>query len=668
MALRLTLRTLLAYRDGSLPESEREGLAQKIEESPSAQGLLTRLDAVQNLKRFSKSRLKRPKLDANDLAGYLDDLLTPEVVTKVEAVLMDDDFHLSEVLACHEILNEHHRLSQADTSPALSGALRDRLYELTDPPKEIETPPLPIAKSNRRDRSRPSSHGRQWLPATIGIMLVLLLLIGTALFTQATTPSNVPDPKSVVLGESNNNESSAKKNEPNSTPDNKEDSLKKNHKSDKETTKETEPPKQAVSDDDTPAVKKDDPAKKEEKPNNPNGNPPAWVEPKLKLVLPTNFYPEPAFAVDAFVPVASYTSAQGLFFRQSHLGTARLQTGDPIFADEDLVSPIGSQAEIQLVQGATITLMPNTRCRFLLDKKNDLVVRLDSGGFALQTFGKSLTLSIQFQGRSYQVQIPKEQTLIEFDCRLSYPPTAEKSPLQDATFERLLLAYVAKGKANFVDGITNVSELGEQNQQLVGDDGRWITDRTLGKPVTSLTLDEKTSTKRAVILDHELPAGDAAIPRLRKLSETPSVDVHPLAELTLADLGDDVFIWNLFSLSDQTKQRDRLLELLVKSMRYQLHMKNGREEDLNKRLRDLDSADRMHWIILLKGFEPPQFSNLQAKQYLVELLMSDRRALRWLAWWNLKALAGNQVAYHPDASVAQRQFAANEWKKALKLP
>lgn len=104
--LRLTLRTLLAYLDDTLPPAEAKAIGQKLAESPQALELMDRIKKVTR-----KRGLSTPPggpdggpADPNTVAAYLSDTLTAEQVTQFETLALESDVHLADVAACHQIL------------------------------------------------------------------------------------------------------------------------------------------------------------------------------------------------------------------------------------------------------------------------------------------------------------------------------------------------------------------------------------------------------------------------------------------------------------------------------------------------------------------------------------------------------------------------------------
>lgn len=130
--MRLTLRTLLAYLDDVLPPAAAKALGERIRESEDVQQLVSRIREV-----IRKRRLGAPSVtpdgtgentvDANFIAEYLNDLLSPEQVIAIESLCLESDVHLAEVAACHQIL------TLAAAEPVVfSAASRERLYALVD--------------------------------------------------------------------------------------------------------------------------------------------------------------------------------------------------------------------------------------------------------------------------------------------------------------------------------------------------------------------------------------------------------------------------------------------------------------------------------------------------------------------------------------------------------
>ena len=134
--IRLTLRTLLAYLDDTLPPDEARALGEKLAVSPQAQELADRLKKVMRKRSVSTppSGPDGSPSDANIVAAYLSDALPPEVVAEFEKAATESDAHLAELAACHQILTLV--LSQQVKVPPT--AYR-RMYGLVKGPESIPT-------------------------------------------------------------------------------------------------------------------------------------------------------------------------------------------------------------------------------------------------------------------------------------------------------------------------------------------------------------------------------------------------------------------------------------------------------------------------------------------------------------------------------------------------
>lgn len=141
--MRLTVRTLLAYRDKVLEPDLIRMLQQKIAENSFAGELMSRIDSVVRNREVGvyKTHGNEDNLDVETSASYLDNTIAPDRIADIERACLVSDVALAEVAACHEIL------SRALHGPAVAvpKALRDRLRSATPatsapPPKAIPSP------------------------------------------------------------------------------------------------------------------------------------------------------------------------------------------------------------------------------------------------------------------------------------------------------------------------------------------------------------------------------------------------------------------------------------------------------------------------------------------------------------------------------------------------
>lgn len=125
--MRLTLRTLLAWRDRMLPEVEQDELNLKVESSAIARQIVDRMSLVVGRKRLAAPRVIGKGLggDANSIAEYLDNTLDPTKLEPLERILLESDIQLAEVTATHELLAAI--VSDDEACKPLDAAGRSRL-------------------------------------------------------------------------------------------------------------------------------------------------------------------------------------------------------------------------------------------------------------------------------------------------------------------------------------------------------------------------------------------------------------------------------------------------------------------------------------------------------------------------------------------------------------
>ena len=125
--MRLTLRTLLAYLDDVLEPADTKTIGLKIQESPMAQLLVSRIRDVMRRRRLKAPEVFGPEMgiDPNIVAQYLDTTLPAERYADVERVLLASDEMLAEAAACHQVLPVW-LANPIEVSPTS----RERLYAL----------------------------------------------------------------------------------------------------------------------------------------------------------------------------------------------------------------------------------------------------------------------------------------------------------------------------------------------------------------------------------------------------------------------------------------------------------------------------------------------------------------------------------------------------------
>jgi hypothetical protein len=105
-SMRLTLRTLLAWLDDTLPPNEVRHIGKQVAESPFAQELVDRTYRVTRQRRLLVPSGNGPEAtDANLVSAYLDNELSPDEVAEYEKKCLTSDVNLAEVASVHQILS-----------------------------------------------------------------------------------------------------------------------------------------------------------------------------------------------------------------------------------------------------------------------------------------------------------------------------------------------------------------------------------------------------------------------------------------------------------------------------------------------------------------------------------------------------------------------------------
>ncbi|MFM9194940.1 MAG: hypothetical protein ACKOWG_04195, partial [Planctomycetia bacterium] len=127
--MRLTLRTLLAWLDGVLPDDEQRELGAKVSASVTATHLVERIRGAVGRAAIGAPRPEGRGLgeDPNSVAEYLDNVLGSEQLEAFERICIESESHLAEVAACHRLLAEVSR--ESTQAKKLYAQERDRIHQ-----------------------------------------------------------------------------------------------------------------------------------------------------------------------------------------------------------------------------------------------------------------------------------------------------------------------------------------------------------------------------------------------------------------------------------------------------------------------------------------------------------------------------------------------------------
>lgn len=184
--MRLTLRTLLAWLDDTLPPNEVRQIGHQVSESPFAQELVERIHRVTRQRRLTVPNSSGGEAtDANQVASYLDNELDSDQVADYEKRCLTSDVHLAEVASVHQILSLIGQKAKVPTEA------RNRMYRLVKgreavgsrvpraygppPPDTLTEPLVPWAPPEPPPRSWVERFG----PAAFVVLLIAVLIWST---------------------------------------------------------------------------------------------------------------------------------------------------------------------------------------------------------------------------------------------------------------------------------------------------------------------------------------------------------------------------------------------------------------------------------------------------------------------------------------------------------
>ncbi len=181
--MRLTLRTLLAWLDDTLPPGEVRQIGQQVAETPLAQELVDRIHRVTRQRRLTVPPSTGPDgTDPATVASYIDDGLEPDEIVEFEKKCLTSDVHLAEVASVHQILS---LLAQKAKVPPEA---RERMYHLikgreavgSAVPRTFKTPkpvkePTPVASWSPEPPPKASLLERYGLVGGIAATCLVLL-------------------------------------------------------------------------------------------------------------------------------------------------------------------------------------------------------------------------------------------------------------------------------------------------------------------------------------------------------------------------------------------------------------------------------------------------------------------------------------------------------------
>ncbi len=199
--MRLTLRTLLSWKDGMLDAAAANEFAARVGANESARRLVERIDDA-----TSRQTLPAPAPDAagftpdaNTTAEYLDNVLEPGQLAEFERACFQSDVLLAETAATHEMLASWWREPPAELSASsrrrLLAAARERVQP--DEPVATAEPSRPRVAATPAPRAAAPARApaSAWLLVGTALLLfvVLVTVLGWSLTRGAKRPADRRD-------------------------------------------------------------------------------------------------------------------------------------------------------------------------------------------------------------------------------------------------------------------------------------------------------------------------------------------------------------------------------------------------------------------------------------------------------------------------------------------
>ncbi len=682
LAVRLTLRTLLAYLDDTLEPGQAREIGQKLAESPTAQELVARIKQVTRRRRLTTPSVGGPGsgLDANTIAEYLDNELPPDRLAEVEETCLASDVHLAEVAACHQILTLV--LGQPALVPPTA---RERMYALVRGRESVRS---------RRASATAVGHGatadgaagqddtdealllglplygqRQWLRWAVPLAAACLLVTaGIALWMALSGP---PQPQPRPTGDGSDRRVAVAPNgdRPKTTPS---------------------PTESAV----TPtATTPTEPARSPDTKTEPA------AEPKAKPEVKTPTAPTPAAGAKPQAP----PPVQPPSTERRELGRASLVAGPPsvllqhaegkpwvrvrpqrdrVASVDQLVSLPGYRSEVRLDSGVYLTLwgslpefsgIPVLESAVVLHANPafDLDFTLDHGRVVLANHKSAgpARVRARFLGEVWDLTLSDPETELSLELiGTCLPYTREPGggePMNDVAlvalrghasvrirYEEYALPAPALFRWDNASGP-------ERQVRALPRPPDWFTGKNPQTPAAkamTLGLDE---------LSKRLAAKENVDVVLAESMHGPDANGRVLSVRSLGAMGD--FARLIDALSDE-----RFFDLRLTAIEELHHLlgfglKNDEKLAVALKQKNYSEGQAQTVLQLLHQFSEQQWADPTTRTAVVEYLNHDKLAIRQLTHSVLLTLApeGQKIPYDPAGDSRQRERGYEEWKKLV---
>lgn len=693
--MRLTLRTLLAYMDDRLPPARAREIGLKIAQSPFAGELLERIRDVKRRRRIAAAATDSPSVEANLLAEYLDDQLSPDLVQRIEQKILASDHILAETAAAHELLG-----LLSDPIP-LEPVLRERLYSLD--PTGVEDVVRAAGRANRENSASPlsawqpdqagSKSARHWptiSAAALAVVWIISVVTDSSLFRSNSPPelAQAAEPRPAEIGP------------PQPIP-------------------ATEP---APAEKQAPQPETNEPAsdKTEQPPVIAAAEPPA--QQKNMPEPPPAPMPEPAPEPNEPAPADLPQPARKAIFLQAENAAvlvADQQSGNWMnllrIRGGDAVLPVLNAADCQPLLGSNPFGTPGSfEMRLRADGRNWQARTVGPGLFRLLPAGGGLemlagrllvaadnaeawpagaSVDFQLQAGPQSVTItllsPDTHVAVEVEpIEAVAPPAAADAaaldadnnpPLEQPNFHLPTAAdlnvriVIAEGSATILaperfEPVT-LNSADSIRFRIVGGREWGGSERTSiaagAIPPWMLESDapaipEKAAIQKRILDALAAPGIPAELVQPLLADKNPQVGVAA-AEILCLTADTNQLLSALFESLDESIHRT-VIEGLRTAVRSSVTARTAVTESLRTRLSMADAEFAMQ---LISGLNETQARDRLTTSQLVLWLQSESLTLRTLAIHEMERLAGNRQNFFPNADASRRRDAVNRWQRVI---
>jgi hypothetical protein len=679
--MRLTLRNLLAYLDDTLEPAQAKAIGQRLAENPAAQELVERIKRLLGQRKLTAPPVAgaEAELDANEVAQYLDGSLPNKQLPEVEQILLNSELYLTEVAACHQLLNAY--LAQPPAVPALA---RKRMYGLVkqaETPERVrgnrELPPEPDDDDDEYgdeaelpDYLRSDLRRRRLLSAVgAAALLVLLVVAGWQMW-----PRNGTGPGTGT--------EVAQATEPSSSPE-------KLPPPDVSTAKTAEK-KQPDNIGEKPADKQPDNTGEKPADKQPDKQP---ID-QLSIPKPN---PERREGIGRQVVPPSGTAPVLLRRASTQEPWQRIARDGPVASSDLLLSLPGSRNDIRLESGVLLTLLgnvPEFTGEFVMESAAvlhvppegfDAELTLDHGRILLANAKPKgeARIRVRFLGEIWDVTLKDNQTVMALDLAGIHPPDTpfdKSGKLSDGPLFFVQAASL-KGQTEIKVGFRSSNLPTQTIMQWDSRSGsfqgpvplqklpHWFTDKS--PPTTQLAKDMALAINELNIRLANKQV-EIAIAETRK-EPKPSSRVLAIRSLGAIDAISDLL--NILGNEKDPLERDQAVEVL------RLWMGRKRENEMllyrtiTEKMKATYSPLQAEIIMeLLHLFPPDARKAPETYEKLISNLTDKKLAVRHLSYWHLVRLdweGPKTIRYDPAGEPGQLEAAYKEWKKRIpdgKLP